>query len=183
MDGGPEGGPPREGNGNDRSGSGHGDGTRGPGRGNGNDGSGRGNDESGGGSDDDPGSAGDLERIRADPFCDRLGIRFLDLEPGAGRAALTVRPEHCSFDGTLHRGVLFTLADAVAGAAENAAPGRSIGLEAHVSYLDRVEAGETLTATARRSHADDRSTLSTVEVHTDDGDLVARFSGRGYRPE
>ncbi|MFQ6090313.1 MAG: hotdog fold thioesterase, partial [Candidatus Bipolaricaulia bacterium] len=59
------------------------------------------------------------ERIDHDPFARSLGIELLELGPGYGRAAMTVREEMLNFQGIPHGGAIFSLADAAFAAASN----------------------------------------------------------------
>ena len=48
--------------------------------------------------------------------------------------------------------------------------------------LEAVETGERLTATAEETHDGGRTAQYEVAVTNDDGDLIATFRGRVYRP-
>lgn len=122
-----------------------------------------------------------MERIEEDPYCASLGIEFTTLEPGYAEATLTASEDMCNFNGKLHGGVVFGLADATGGAAVNAVGETAIGLETSTSFLTAVDAGETITARAELTHTSRKTTLVTVEVLNEDNELVANFTGRGYK--
>jgi acyl-CoA thioesterase len=140
------------------------------------------------------------ERIESDPFCARLGITLLELEPGFARTRLTLRDEHTNFHGTPHGGVVYTLCDAAFAAASNAGEGTRIALETNTSYLAAASVSETLVAVAEETHATRRTAEYQVIVRSekrgaegtdgddadsgDDsgtGDRIATFRGRAYR--
>lgn len=124
------------------------------------------------------------ERIADDPFCATLGVELRELAPGRAVTALDVEERHRNFHGTLHGGALYGLADAAFAAASNAGGDTSLALETNVSYLAAVEVGTTLLATAVETHASTRTAAYEVRVEREtDGDPVAAFRGRVYRPD
>ncbi|WP_049900280.1 hotdog fold thioesterase [Halococcus agarilyticus] len=144
---------------------------------------------------DEPAVEGDIrERIASDPYCDTLGIDLVDLGPGTARTALTITEELLNFHGTPHGGAVYSLADAAFAAASNSHGETALALETNISYLDSVEVGTTLVATAEETHASGRTAEYEVVVVGDVGDRnekgedggdavrIATFRGRVYRP-
>ena len=121
------------------------------------------------------------ERIENDPYCATLGIDLVALEPGRARTELTVTDDLLNFHGTPHGGAIYSLADAAFAAASNSHGQPAVALETNVSYLAAVETGTTLAATATETHAS-RKTAEYEVVVTADGDRVATFRGRVYKP-
>jgi len=122
------------------------------------------------------------KRVAADPYCDVLGIEVTDLAPGEARTELTVTDELVNFHGTPHGGAVYSLADAAFAAASNSQGRTAMALETNISYLEAVEVGETLTATAEETHAAGRTAEYEVVVTDEGGGRVATFRGRVYRP-
>ena len=122
------------------------------------------------------------ERIAADPFCETLGIELVELAPGTATTELVVTEDLLNFHGTPHGGAVYSLADAAFAAASNAEGETALALETNVSYLDAVGVGETLTASADREHASDATAGYRVDVTDEDGESVAVFRGRVYKP-
>ena len=120
-------------------------------------------------------------RIENDPYCDRLGIDVVSVEPGRACAELSVEASHCNFHGAPHGGAIYSLADAAFAAASNAAGRTAVALETNISYLDTVDVGTTLTATAENDHSTTRTGTYDVRVEGDAG-VIAIFRGRVYRP-
>jgi len=120
------------------------------------------------------------ERIASDPFCETLGIELVALGPGYARTELVVTESLCNFHGTPHGGALYALADAAFAAASNASGQTAVALETNISYLEAVDVGETLVATAEETHDGGRTAEYEVEL-TADGARVATFRGRVYR--
>ncbi len=123
------------------------------------------------------------EQVASDPFCATLGIEVVDLSAGRAVAALTVTEELLNFHGTPHGGAIYSLADAAFAAASNSRGETALALETNISYLDTVGVGETLTATAEETHLAGSTAEYEVEVVDENGDRVATFRGRVYRPE
>jgi acyl-CoA thioesterase len=121
------------------------------------------------------------EKIAADPFCATLGIELADLGPGTARTELTVTEESLNFHGTPHGGAVYSLADAAFAAASNSEGETALALETNISYFAAAEVGETLVALAEREH-ESRSTASYRVDVTADGETVAVFRGRVYKP-
>jgi len=122
------------------------------------------------------------ERIEADQYCERLGIDLVALEPGYARTELTVTESLLNFHGTLHGGTIYSLADAAFAAASNSRGETAVALETNISYLDAVDVGGTLTATAEETHLGGRTAEYEVVVTDENDDRIATFRGRVYRP-
>jgi acyl-CoA thioesterase len=122
------------------------------------------------------------EKIRSDPYCERLDIDVTGLDPGRARVEMTVTEELCNFHGTPHGGAIYSLADAAFAAASNSHGDDAYGLETNISYLDTVDVGETMTATAEETHVAGRTAEYEVVVTGPEGTRIATFRGRVYRP-
>jgi acyl-CoA thioesterase len=122
------------------------------------------------------------DRIQSDAFCDTLGIDIAVLEPGYAVTELLVTEDLLNFHGTPHGGAVYSVADAAFAAASNSRGEPAVALETNMSYLDAVDVGDTLTATAEETHVGGRTAEYEVVVDAD-GDRVATFRGRVYRPD
>lgn len=121
-------------------------------------------------------------RIDSDPYCETLGIDIAELEAGFARAELTITEDLLNFHGTPHGAAIYSLADAAFAAASNSHGEPAVGLEANISYLEAVDAGETLTATAEETHVSGRTAEYEIIVTGESGNRIATFRGRVYRP-
>lgn len=122
------------------------------------------------------------DRIAADPYCATLGIDLLALEPGRAVTEVTVTEELVNFHDTPHGGAIYSLADAAFAAASNSHGETALALETNISYLEAVDVGETLTATAEETHLAASTAEYEVVVIDGDDERVATFRGRVYRP-
>ena len=121
--------------------------------------------------------------IADDPFCELVGIELVDLGPGTAVTELEVPDRHVNFHGIPHGGAINALADAAFAAASNAAGVTAFALETNVSFLEAVDVGTTLTATAEERHVRGRTGSYDIAVTDDGGEPVATFRGRVYRPD
>lgn len=115
-----------------------------------------------------------------DNFNAALGIEFV--EGGVGHAVLRLKvgKAHLNFYGYCHGGVIFTLADAAFGLANNSRQSVSVAIDAHITFANPVREGDLLTATATEITA--RRSISTfrIQVELADGTPVSSFSGTAY---
>ena len=103
-------------------------------------------------------------RIAQDPYCATLGIEVTALEPGYAEAELEITPALTNFHGIPHGGAIHSLADAACAAAANSRGEDAVALEGNISYLDAVEVGTTLRATAEEVHTGGRTAAYEVVV-------------------
>ncbi|APW96715.1 phenylacetic acid degradation protein PaaD [Halobiforma lacisalsi AJ5] len=122
------------------------------------------------------------DRIESDAYCETLGIELVGLEPGSATTRLEVTEELTNFHGTPHGGAIYSLADAAFAAASNSRGETAVALETNVSYLEAVEVGTTLTATATETHDAGRTASYEVIVTDEQEERVATFRGRVYKP-
>ncbi|WP_254532634.1 hydroxyphenylacetyl-CoA thioesterase PaaI [Natrinema gelatinilyticum] len=121
-------------------------------------------------------------RIDSDPYCETLGIEIVALDTGFARMELTITEELLNFHGTPHGAAIYSLADAAFAAASNSHGDAAVGLEANISYLEAADTDETLTATAEETHISGRTAEYEIVVTGENGNRVATFRGRVYRP-
>ncbi len=120
------------------------------------------------------------EHVESDPYCETLGIELVDFEPGHARTRLEVTEELTNFHGTPHGGAVYSLADAAFAAASNSHGDTAVALETNISYLDAVDVGSTLTATAEETHLAGRTAEYEVVVTDENDERVSTFRGRVY---
>jgi acyl-CoA thioesterase len=121
-------------------------------------------------------------KVAADPYCSTLGIELESIGPGIAETTLTITDDLLNFHDTPHGGAVYSLADAAFAAASNSHGETALALETNISYLNAVQTGTTLTATAEETHLTRRTAEYEVVVTDDDGERVATFRGRVYRP-
>ncbi|NHN64002.1 MULTISPECIES: hydroxyphenylacetyl-CoA thioesterase PaaI [Haloarcula] len=122
------------------------------------------------------------ERIESDAYCETLGIDVVELDSGYAQTELTITEDLLNFHGTPHGGAIYSLADAAFAAASNSHGEAAVALETNISYLDAVDTGETLSAIAKETHLAGSTAEYEVTVTAQDGERIATFRGRVYRP-
>lgn len=110
------------------------------------------------------------------PVADMVGFRMLSFANGEARFEMDAGPRHHNPMGTVHGGILCTLADSAMGMAFASTLGAGetfTTLEIKVNYL-RPVFEEKLYANAKVVHRGRSVGLVECEVTTEDGKLVAR---------
>ncbi|MXV62719.1 hydroxyphenylacetyl-CoA thioesterase PaaI [Natronorubrum sp. JWXQ-INN-674] len=120
--------------------------------------------------------------IESDAYCETLGIDLVSLEEGMAKTRLEVTDDLTNFHGTPHGGAIYSLADAAFAAASNSDGETAVALETNISYLEAVEVGTVLTATADKTHDGGRTAEYEVVVADEGDERIATFRGRVYKP-
>jgi acyl-CoA thioesterase len=121
------------------------------------------------------------ERIESDAFCKTLGIDVVELDSGYARTQLTITEDLLNFHDTPHGGAIYSLADAAFAAASNSHGETAVALETNISYLEAVDVGETLTATAEETHIAAKTAEYEIVITDEAENRIATFRGRVYR--
>lgn len=132
----------------------------------------------------DPKTAAAAARVfglaAADPYLSATGITCVRGGAGEAQVQITLRPEHLSFNGTCHGGIIFALADTAFGLAANSHGLVAAGIDAHIAYQHAAQAGETLAAQAREISRSRKLAVYRVDVTRSDGRPIASFTGTVY---
>ena len=102
-----------------------------------------------------------------------LGIEVYDLKEGHAKGKLTIRNEHINVFGTVHGGILFTLADHIGGACGNTLGKKSLLIESSMQFMKGILAGETLFAEAKLSYAGKKIGRIEIKVYRENEEIVA----------
>ena len=121
------------------------------------------------------------EFARRDGYMKYLGIKRLKTGVGSCELRMTVRAEHLNFNGTIHGGALFSLADSAFGLASNSHGILSAGIDTHMTYQAAAFEGDVLTATAIEVSRSRKIAVYRVEVTGKSGESVGGFTGTVYR--
>jgi uncharacterized protein (TIGR00369 family) len=116
------------------------------------------------------------DRMASSPFHSGMGIRVLDVREGEVDLAMDASDEHANLGGTLHGGVIATLADTAAGLAVRSAiePGSGhVTVNLDVQYL-RAGALGTVEAHGRVVRLGRSIVFAAAEVTGADGAVLAR---------
>lgn len=110
------------------------------------------------------------EGVAASPFTSFLGLEVVRCWHGTCELALTVRPDLTQSHGTLHGGVLSSLADIVCGFAAVSQCGAVVTANVTTHMLGPALVGDRVYANATVKRVGKRQVVVTADFHASDGD-------------
>ncbi len=114
-----------------------------------------------------------------DRFAKLIGAELLEIGEGCAKAQLIIGPEHLNAHGTVHGGVLFSLADFAFAAACSSYGSAALLVQASMNFLRTAKEG-LLTAEAREISRGRKIGNYQVTVTAENGEVLAVFSGVSY---
>ena len=106
-------------------------------------------------------------------------LQILDVREGYAFLAMRIRPDMANGHGSVHGGMIFSLADTAFAYACNSRNATSVAQAASIVYLAPAAVGETLLAEAREDVESGRTGVYTVKVTTQhDARVIAQFQGQ-----
>ncbi len=105
------------------------------------------------------------------------GLRLIAAREGYAEVALEVDETMLNSHGTVHGGIIFTLADTAFAYACNSRNEAAVAQNASIAFLSPGRAGERLTAQAVQQASVGRSGVYTVTVRAPGERVVAVFQG------
>lgn len=121
-----------------------------------------------------------IKFFEGDKFAHYVGIDLIKVDSGSAVARLKLGEEHLNGIGVVQGGAIYTLADFAFAAAINSNGIATVGINSSISYF-KAPKGKVLTAEAKVISSDKKICGCDVEVYDEDGSLIAKFSGTGYR--
>ena len=107
-------------------------------------------------------------------FLKNAGAGITVLGEHYAEAELVTCPDHANISGIVHGGVLYSLADAAAGAASKSTGEKTVTLEGKINYLRPVAInGKTLKAVAKPKHVGRTTSVYECEVYAGEEILAA----------
>jgi len=117
-----------------------------------------------------------------DRYAAHSHMELVEVRSGYARCRMTVAEEHLNGVDSIQGGALFTFADFCFGATGNSLGRIMLAVNATISFYKSVGAGVVLVAEGNLDHTNHKLANITVNVTEEaTGDLVARFTGVGYR--
>ena len=117
-----------------------------------------------------------IERGEKSPFYQLLGMRIVEVQESYARLSVKIDEKHIQFLGSVHGGVIASLADSAAAWAvygSDDLKGIPVTVEMKINFLKPVKSGK-LIAEARNVHGGSRIFVVDVEVKDDEGVRVAK---------
>lgn len=118
--------------------------------------------------------------FRRDNYAALTGIELLEFAEGSARVKLKLTQDHLNSGGSVHGGVLFTLADFAFAVAANSRGTVAVAINSSISFFKAVSAG-TLFAEAKEISYHPKIASYLVEVTNEQHELIAIFQGMVYR--
>ena len=115
-----------------------------------------------------------------DAWAKESGIDLIEESTGRAKLRMTIEKRHMNGHGTVHGGVIFTLADTAFALASNSHGIPAAAINAHISYVKSATAG-TLTAECAETSLNPKIATYSAVVTDDNGDKIALFEGMVYR--
>ncbi len=115
-----------------------------------------------------------------DNWAKEAGIELLEVSPGRAKVQMKIQEKHKNSHGTVHGGVIFSLADTAFALASNSHGVPAAAINAHISYVKAANSG-TLYASAEEFSINKKIATYTVTVADDTGEKIAIFQGMVYR--
>ncbi|NQU62687.1 MAG: hotdog fold thioesterase [SAR324 cluster bacterium] len=120
--------------------------------------------------------------IQKDPFAKLLNATMEIVGPGHSKVSITVTEAMCNFHGTIHGGMIFTIADMAFGAAANSYGRTAVAMNVNINFVRAAKPGDCLLAEAIETHRGGKTALYDVTVkEANSGKLIASFQGRGLQ--
>ena len=125
---------------------------------------------------------GELDGIfRAGPLADILGLTLVDWSPGRAVVRLDPAPEVINVAGSVHGGVLYTLADTAFEVACNSYGRICVALDVSVHHASAAPLGEPVTAEAVEVTRSARIASYQVTAIAPGGEVRAWYLATAYR--
>lgn len=110
------------------------------------------------------------------PYPRLLGFRLLELSEGYAKLAVTIRPDHANFQGSVDGALVSSLADCAHACACNTLGQPRVGLQYNINFISGVGLKGELIAEAKTVHPGRTVSLTEITVTDSTGKLVARAS-------
>lgn len=121
-----------------------------------------------------------LNIMKNEPYGRFLGIKLTNLGPGTAAAELIPNENMINAHGTIHGGVIFSLADYVFAAASNSYGKTAVGVTTNVHFMSAGLLGRPLTATAEEIKKNHKLGWYNIRVYSGE-ELIASMEAMVYR--
>jgi len=116
----------------------------------------------------------------ADAFSQELGIRLITASKGRSTMELTITDKHRNPHGTVHGGVIFSLADVAFALASNSQGVPAVAINTSITYMKAATTG-ILYAEAEEFSKNAKLGSYIVEIYDQEREKIAVFQGLAYR--
>lgn len=126
-----------------------------------------------------------MEKIKAffeenDLFAKQNGMKILDVKEGFAKVSMKTEKHHLNGAGTVHGGVIFSLADFAFAIATNSYKKLALAVNASIQFMKPGFEGNELRATAQTESQSTKLGHFRVTVKNENEELIAVFQGTAY---
>ena len=121
------------------------------------------------------------EASRGEPYAKTLGLRCCEVRSGYARVEMDVTPAMTNLFGLAHGGAVFSLLDEAFQLACNSHGVSAYALNVSVTYVKGAFPGDHLIAEAKEIALTRKTATYSLEVRTDQGELIAHAQSVAYR--
>lgn len=121
-----------------------------------------------------------FEALKKEPFANFLGMELVELKAGYAKVTLSPTLHMLNTHGTVHGGIIFSLADYAFAAASNSYGTTAVGVTNNIHYMSTGLAEHQLTAIAEEVKKTRRLAWYRINVWSND-ELCATMEAMVYR--
>ncbi|MGE7943884.1 PaaI family thioesterase [Lysinibacillus xylanilyticus] len=121
-----------------------------------------------------------FEALKKEPFANYLGMELVELKAGYAKVSLAPTLHMLNTHGTVHGGIIFSLADYAFAAASNSYGTTAVGVTNTIHYMSAGLAEHQLTAIAEEVKKTRRLAWYRIDVWSND-ELCATMDAMVYR--
>ncbi|MGE7691275.1 PaaI family thioesterase [Lysinibacillus sp. NPDC097214] len=121
-----------------------------------------------------------FEALSKEPYANYLGMELIELKAGFAKVTLSPTPHMLNTHGTVHGGIIFSIADYAFAAASNSYGKTAVGVTNTIHYMSAGLAEHPLTALAEEVKKTRRLAWYRIQVWSND-ELCATMEAMVYR--
>ncbi|MCP1146244.1 PaaI family thioesterase [Lysinibacillus endophyticus] len=120
-----------------------------------------------------------FKTLQAEPYANFLGFKLISAEDGCAVAEVMPTENMLNSHGTVHGGVIFSIADFVFAAASNSYGQIAVGVNNNINYLSAAFPNKLLRAEAKEVRRTRKLAWYSIKVFSED-ELVATMEAMVY---
>ncbi|MGE7093985.1 hotdog fold thioesterase [Lysinibacillus sp. NPDC048646] len=121
-----------------------------------------------------------FEALKNEPYANYLGMELVELKAGFAKVTLSPATHMLNTHGTVHGGIIFSLADYAFAVASNSYGKTAVGVTNTINYMNASFADHQLTAIAQEVKKTRRLAWYRIDVLSND-ELCATMEAMVYR--
>lgn len=121
------------------------------------------------------------EMMAEDAFSQWMGIKVLEVKPGYVKLKMDIRGEMNNGFQVTHGGIAYAFADSALAFASNNHGRIALALENNISYLRKVNSGDTITAVTEEVRIGRTIGVYNILITNQEDKKIALFRGTVYR--